>query len=151
MAVRALTAEQLYDSIVEVSGLRGRERQPSMRVAINGPQRQFLDKFDVQQERTEPQTSIPQALAMMNSDLVREATNPDRGPTVAAVAAAPFLTTEEKVETLYLAALGRKPRPEEAKKFIAYVEKGGATGNAKKALGDVFWALLNSTEFYFNH
>jgi hypothetical protein len=32
-----------------------------------------------------------------------------------------------------------------------YVDQGGATGNSKEALADVFWALLNSGEFAFNH
>ena len=40
---------------------------------------------------------------------------------------------------------------EEAEKFVRYVERGGASGDQKKALSDVFWALLNSTEFKFNH
>jgi hypothetical protein len=61
------------------------------------------------------------------------------------------MTNAGRIEALYLAALGRKPRPEEAEKFLRYVERGGATGNSKKALGDVFWVLLNSTEFKFNH
>ena len=43
-----------------------------------------------------------------------------------------------------------KPTPDEARKFLAYVEKQGSR-NEKKALSDVYWALLNSTEFKFNH
>jgi hypothetical protein len=34
---------------------------------------------------------------------------------------------------------------------VAYVEHGGSSGDRSKALGDVFWALLNSPEFRFNH
>jgi hypothetical protein len=36
-------------------------------------------------------------------------------------------------------------------RFTSYVDRGGATGNPKKALADVFWVLLNSPEFLFNH
>jgi hypothetical protein len=151
MPIKALSAEQLYDSLVEASGLTSQARQRANRLSINSPQREFLDRFDVQQDRTAPQTSIPQALAMMNSRLIADATHPDRGPTLAAVASAPFMDTEEKVETLFLAALSRKPTPREREKFVRLVEEGGATGNSRKALGDVFWALLNSTEFFFNH
>jgi hypothetical protein len=64
---------------------------------------------------------------------------------------APFLTTEGKIEALFLAALSRKPSAKEAEKFLAFVKKGGTKAKERKALGDVFWALLNSTEFMFNH
>ena len=36
-------------------------------------------------------------------------------------------------------------------KFSSYVDRGGAINDPKKALGDVFWVLLNSPEFLFNH
>ena len=35
--------------------------------------------------------------------------------------------------------------------LVPYIEKGGPSGDPKKALADVFWALLNSSEFIFNH
>ena len=68
-----------------------------------------------------------------------------------AVAEAPFLTTPGKVETLYLAAPGRPPRPAERDRLVDYVEGGGPRKDAKHALADVFWALLNSSEFGVNH
>jgi hypothetical protein len=88
---------------------------------------------------------------MMNNQLIVTATNPDQGIVLGAIVAAPFMSDADKIEALFLAALSRKPTPEESAKFLRYVEKGGATGNKKKALADVFWALLNSTEFLFNH
>jgi hypothetical protein len=39
----------------------------------------------------------------------------------------------------------------ESEQLVKYVEAGGAAGDPKKALADVFWALLNSPEFIFNH
>ena len=68
-----------------------------------------------------------------------------------AVIDAPFLDTEKKVDAVFLAALTREPSPEERERFSSYVERGGPTGDKKKALADVFWVLLNSTEFLFNH
>jgi amidase len=49
------------------------------------------------------------------------------------------------------AALGRKPRADEMAKMSAYVQSGGAAKDPRKALSDVFWALLNSPEFILNH
>ena len=94
---------------------------------------------------------MPQALALMNGELLAAATDPAGDNTLGSVAASPFLTTADKVETLFLAALARPPRPEERRRFVAYVDKGGATGDPRAALADVFWALLNSPEFILNH
>ena len=63
----------------------------------------------------------------------------------------PFLGTDGKVETLFLAALARPPRSDERERFVRYVRAGGVRGDAGSALGDVFWVLLNSPEFRFNH
>ena len=60
-------------------------------------------------------------------------------------------STARKIESLYLVVLSRKPRPAESERFVQYVEKGGPTGDPKKALADVFWVLLNSPEFLLNH
>ena len=35
--------------------------------------------------------------------------------------------------------------------LVEYVDSGGPSKDEKTALGDVFWALLNSSEFLFNH
>jgi hypothetical protein len=88
---------------------------------------------------------------MMNNQLIIDATHPERGEVLGAIVAAPFMNRERKIEALFLAALSRKPTADETAKFVRYVEKGGVTGSEKKALADVFWALLNSTEFKFNH
>ena len=52
------------------------------------------------------------------------------------------------VERLYIACLSRKPTPEETAAF----QPAFATGtDPKLALEDLFWSLLNSREFLFNH
>jgi hypothetical protein len=100
---------------------------------------------------TEFQTSIPQALALMNGRFVNDATSLERSGTLAAVANAPFLDTAGRVETLYLAALGRKPTAKESATLVAYVDKNNPSGDQNRALADIFWALLNSSEFVLNH
>jgi len=64
---------------------------------------------------------------------------------------APFLDTRARIETLYLAALTRGPRPDELAEIEPYVEQAGSETGKKQALADVFWALLNSAEFALNH
>ncbi len=57
-------------------------------------------------------------------------------------------TPEDIIRTLYLTTLSREPVDMEMEKLLAAVpEKGGN----REALEDIFWALLNSKEFIFNH
>jgi hypothetical protein len=152
MSVKGMSGEQLFDSLSLAIGVREQRTvqdpfvfgQPTART-------EFLARFTAQEKRTESQTTILQALSLMNGKLVADGTNSARGPTLGAIADAPFLDTAGKVEALYLAALSRKPRPAELERFVKYVDEGGTRKERKAALGDVFWALLNSSEFLLNH
>jgi len=57
-------------------------------------------------------------------------------------------TPEQVIETLYIRCLTRRPTDEERQRLGALV---AGTDNPQAALEDVFWALLNSREFLFNH
>ncbi len=151
MPVRGLTPEQLFDSLAQATGYKDPTNIRIRAYAFNTPRADFLTKFERTDKKTEAATSIPQALALMNSKLVTDLVSVDKGETLPAVADAPFLNTAGKVEALYLAALGRKPGSEELHKLTKYVDEGGPAKDPKKALGDVFWALLNSPEFVLNH
>jgi hypothetical protein len=153
MALKGLSPEQFFDSLAQATGYYD-ESAPSPRLdspGANTPRAQFLAKFANQEKRTEFQTSILQALALMNGKFVDDATSIERSRTLAAVIDSPFLSNTQRLETLYLAALSRRPRSEELDGMLKYVSSGGPKGNEQAALGDVFWALLNSAEFMLNH
>ena len=57
-------------------------------------------------------------------------------------------TSEEIVRELYIRCLTRAPTPEETEKLLKLVAEGP---DQHQALEDVFWAILNSREFLFNH
>ena len=129
-------------------------REVGARLPLRGklPKDRFVELFTNRDEKpTEGETTILQALALMNGPLIASVTNMETSDTLAALAEAPYLDTQGRIETLYLAALTRRPRPDELERLVPYVERGGPTGDRSKALGDVFWALLNSPEFRFNH
>ena len=153
MTVQGLTGEQLFDSLaVAVGFFEPTQQQNIFAFNQSGPRGEFLELFSPDNNsNTERQTSILQALALMNGQFTSTATNLDNSATLAAVTEFPLMKDAAKIETLYLAALTRKPRPEELERLTKYVESGGPTKNQKAALADVFWALLNSSEFLFNH
>ncbi len=55
---------------------------------------------------------------------------------------------DEIVEELYIRALSRKPDPEERKAMLAIAQQDPAN---RKTYEDIFWSLIDSTEFLFNH
>jgi hypothetical protein len=55
---------------------------------------------------------------------------------------------EERLGELYLRTLSRMPTRTELDKLMPLFAEGS---NQEQALSDVFWALLNSREFLFNH
>jgi hypothetical protein len=155
MALRGLIAEQLFDSIVQATGFRDDSPAGANRLNLGGARNTFLGKFAASDRATETQTSILQALTLMNGQVMTAVTSTRRSETLVAVVESPFLNLPGKIEALYLAALSRPPTAKELTRMVRYVEKAtsGSEASSRKAeaLADVFWALLNSAEFAVNH
>jgi hypothetical protein len=153
--VRGLSAEQVYHSFLTATGYRPAARRPAAN-PFSGPSpgaEELLARFHNPHEQPrEMQTSIQQALFLMNGPLTEDATSPEHSRTLAAVAnAGPARSAARRVEDLYLAVLSRRPRPDESERLVRYVEAAAPGPERTAALRDVFWALLNSTEFLVNH
>lgn len=132
MTVKGLTGEQFFDSLALATGHRAEQDK-------GAAQRQFLNRFARLSPPGEPETSVQQALTLLNGSFVAWATDERRNPTLIAVTQTPGLTDEQQIEALYLATLSRKPTYAEAARL------------ADQSCGDVFWLLLNSAEFRLNH
>jgi hypothetical protein len=141
-ASRALTPEQLYDSLMLATGYR-----PDPVPAAASARAELLACFeDPSSQPVDHQASIQQALMMMNGKFTEEATGLAKSATVAAVIAS-NRPLARRIEELYLVTLSRKPRTEETRRLLDYA----ASRDSKQALRDVLWSLLNSTEFVLNH
>jgi hypothetical protein len=153
MAIKGLTAEQLYDTLVQATGRFEPFAIASPYVfATNTPRGKIGELFsEAGTSPTERVTTILQSLALMNGDLVNEAANVDSGLLLGSVADFPGFKTADRIDTLFLAALSRMPTDAERQELVALVEQGGAAKNPDKAIADVYWALLNSSEFLYNH
>jgi hypothetical protein len=143
-AIRALTAEQLYDSVILATGYR-----PGPAGGAGSLRAEFLAPFD--DPNSQPldfQASVQQALMMMNGNFVKEVTRSSRSATVAAVIDSKRpRPMAQRIEDLYRITLSRQPRPQETRRLLEYA----AAHESKQALRDIFWSLLNSTEFILNH
>jgi Protein of unknown function (DUF1553)/Protein of unknown function (DUF1549) len=150
MPVRTLSPGQLFETLAQATGFREGSRGP---MYYEGASRErFVELFTNRDEKpTEGETTILQALALMNGPLMASVTSVDSSDALAAVVEAPYLDTPGRIETLYLAALTRRPRPDELERLVTYVDHGSSPAEKAKALADVFWALLNTPEFRFNH
>ena len=90
--------------------------------------------------------NLAQALHLLNGDTVNEkieqggvikrALDADRNP-------------PQIIEDLYIRALSRKPNKQEMDRVLASLS--ATPEQEQQVLEDVFWALLNSKEYIFNH
>lgn len=155
MNLKGLTPAQLFDSLVAATGFREpaafRNQQNFGFVQPGNARSEFLNRFASNERPTEMNTTILQALMLMNGKFIGDQTDLAKSEVLGAIVDMPGWDTKQRVTNLFLTAFARKPTPEELDKFTSYVDRGGATGDKKKALADVFWVLLNSPEFLFNH
>jgi len=165
MYLKPLTAEQLYDSL-QVATLS--DTQPGRLLANTDAQRQawIVQFFAAEQtdENCESTTfggTLPQALTMMNGDLVSQAVS-SAGETRFRTILAGTPDESERIRRICLAVLSRPPTKDEVASIREFLRRSvrqqvqtGRAPNAKAAveesLRDLYWAYLNSSEFVVNH
>jgi len=111
MPVRGLSAEQLFDSLVEATGYTPPAENSGDYIlrGSTSPRAKFLTKFQSPPDQPiDTHTSIQQALFLMNGDLATTAASLGGSRTLTAVANGPG-TTAEKVGQLFLVVLSRNP------------------------------------------
>ena len=60
-------------------------------------------------------------------------------------------TPEQIIEEFYWRSLSRPPTQTEQTKLVAYLADAKTPAEKTTILNDLFWAVLNSKEFIFNH
>jgi hypothetical protein len=145
--VRTLSPDQVFAALDQSLGLKkGRGYSPRYT-----PEGQNLKARLEEGRSTTPtdfKAGIPQALLLMNGQIITQATTLEDSMTLRAVVEAPFLKDTEKLDTLFLAAYSRLPRAEERERFMKVIRAKPDDREAQKqAYANIFWALLNSPEF----
>jgi hypothetical protein len=94
--------------------------------------------------------TITQRLLMMNGNFVKDRTRSSDGANAAARIAAIAEDDEDAVQITYLCVLTRLPSKTERDHFILALH-GVSAEQRERVLEDLFWTLINSTEFSWNH
>ena len=153
MYVKSMSAEQLYDSLIVATSAHnsGRSNWEDAEKQRQRWMQQFVVAFDTDEndEATTFNGTIPQAMMMMNGELIDNAISAEKGSYLHSVLSSGGKDAR-KVQNLYLTALSRQPTRSEigtAGKLLASYPRNKQVA----AYQDLFWALLNSNEFIFNH
>ncbi len=93
--------------------------------------------------KTDP--TLSQALHLLNGDTVQQKIR-DGGNVTRMLKEGK--TPPQVVENLYLRCFGRKPSEKELSKLSNFLKDEKQN---EQVLNDLFWSLINSKEFMFNH
>jgi hypothetical protein len=155
-AVRRIRAETMLDVITQVTDTKNKFQglplgARAVQIADGGVSTYFLTTFGRPTRETvcscevrlEP--TLSQSLHLLNGGTVE--------PKIAQGNLVGKMLQEKKapaqvIEDVYIRCLSRSPKPDELKGLLALVD---AAQDKKQALEDVFWAVMNSREFMFNH
>lgn len=157
---RRLSAAQLHDSLCQATGvfpeipIMGTDLKVKYVMQTRGPYdlqgelKVFLAAFGRSNRDVADKSlagSTVQASLLLNSDLIKEKVQAEKGRLKALLKQEPLKSNQAVVEELFLATLGRLPREEEQRLGVAQIERYRESGAE-----DLLWSLLNTKEFLFN-
>lgn len=155
--VRRVRAEVLLDAISQITETPNKFQglplgARAVQIADGAVSNYFLTTFGRARRESvcscevKMEPTLSQALHLMNGDAVHDRIK--QGSVVAKMIR-DKKTDREIVDDLYLRCFNRPPNGKEWAAIQQSIAE--AADNRQAALEDLFWALLNSKEFYFNH
>jgi hypothetical protein len=154
--IRRIKAESMLDIISQVTNTKDKFNglplgARATQIADGATSTYFLTTFGRATRETacscevKMEPTLSQALHLLNGDTVNS--KMQQGGVIAALRKE-GLDPMQIVERLYITTLTRRPTEEERAALAPLFAEGS---DVNKGLEDVFWALLNSREFLFNH
>ncbi len=148
-----LRSDQLYAALCQALGVEslplritdGRRYAGAMQKLDQGREEfASIFGFDPSTPRDEVTGNIPEALFMMNSQLLERILATPGESSVITHIATNVVGEEDIARELYLNAIGREPTTGELEIAMKYI---GNNQNLRGGLEDLMWALINSPEF----
>ncbi|MBI5800735.1 MAG: DUF1549 domain-containing protein [Verrucomicrobia bacterium] len=157
--IRRLRAEVLLDIITQVTATKNKFRglpdgSRAVEIVDGRTTTYFLttfgraDRYTVCSCEVKMEPNLSQALHLLNGDTVNQKIQ--AGGLVAALTKE-GKTSEQIIEEFYWRSLSRPPTQTEQTKLAGYFAEVKTPAEKAVVLNDVFWAVLNSKEFIFNH
>jgi hypothetical protein len=148
-----LRPEQVAGSVIQASTLQALDSDTHIIQKLRrfGETRDFVKRYGDpgEEEFAGGSGTIPQRLLLMNGKLVRERTEPNPIMNASTRLAKCSPLDEAAVKAAFLASLTRHPEPAELAHFTGLL--AGSKGNTRdRALTDLCWTLINTTEFSWN-
>jgi hypothetical protein len=155
-SIRRIRAESMLDCLTQVTETKNKFPglplgARAVQIADGGVSTYFLTTFGRATRDTvcscevKMDPTLSQSLHLLNGDTT---TSKIAAGNLIGRRLAEKKTPAEIVDELYIRCLSRKPDAKERAKIDAAL---AAEPDKKKALDDLFWALLNTREFMFNH
>jgi hypothetical protein len=145
-----LRADVLWDSLTTVLGTMGPPASARPNPGPFAPRGFGLEgtfkeefEFDPSTRSDEVESSIPQALLLMNNPTINQKLQA-RGSNLLGRILTAYPDDNDALRMVYLRALARKPTDREMDRCRNYIKKADSRA---EAFEDILWALLNSTEF----
>jgi hypothetical protein len=150
-----LRPEQVIGGLLQSASLETIDYQSHIltRIGRFAQQNDFIKEYGDSgaDEFTPEGGTIPQRLLMMNGEQVRGRINENLVTNASTRIAALAPNDAKAIETAYLAVLTRRPSGDEAAHFTAVLADTNDGRNRNQRLEDLYWTLVNSTEFAWNH
>ncbi|HUG66538.1 MAG TPA: DUF1549 and DUF1553 domain-containing protein [Pirellulaceae bacterium] len=155
-SIRRLRAEVLLDAISQVTDTKNKfpglpTGARAVQIANGNTSNYFLTTFgratreSVCACEVKMEPNLSQALHLLNGDTLQTKI---QGGKLVETRLNEKVPPAQIVEEIYVRCLTRKPLETEMKDLLAVLEQ---EKDDKRVLEDIFWALLNSREFVFNH
>jgi len=153
--VTRLRPEQIIGSINQASSLStlNADSHVLTKLITFGETNDFLQRYGDagEDEFSMDGGTIPQRLLMMNGNLVTERTQDNFVRNAATRIARLSPNDQTALETAFLCVLTRRPTAAEGEHFIQKLNNDDVKSNRAQDFQDIYWALMNSTEFAWNH
>ncbi len=152
--ITRLRPEQVVGALLQAASIEtvDRDSHVLLRLARYFEEAEFVRRYGDagEDELLEDGGTIPQRLLLLNGALVHDRIEQDLVANASTRIAALAPDDARAIELAFLAVLSRRPSAREHEHFRARV--GGTRGDARaRAVADLYWALLNTTEFAWNH
>jgi hypothetical protein len=153
MILKSMSPEQLFESLMVATNAEAAESKEEKNKLREQWMNRLITNFgDDEGNEVNFNGTVVQALLMMNGEDINTAINrKGKGTVASAINRAGPNNPRGVIKALYLASLNREPTTNEVGALVSKLPVRYREQDIMAPYCDIFWALLNSSEFLLNH